>query len=259
MPPRDLVRLALASGVEVLAVTDHDTTSALEECLDEGAKAGLRVVPGIEMSSRLEGEDVHVLGYGIDFKSAPLNARLSDLHASRRERVGKICAKLAELGVGLDPADVLRQAGGKSVGRKHVARAMVSKGLVASQEEAFRKYLGSDSPANVPAGDLTPVEAASLIRAHGGLPVLAHPGFFDDDAFVEKVLDSAPFSGIEVFHRYESPKKHLRYLDIARRRNLLVTGGSDFHGDANVRNAELGSYGCPPEHWKGFEKLLIAR
>ncbi len=255
-PPRELIRLAKRAGVDVIAVTDHDTVEAIPECLDEGLAQGVRVIPGIEMSSRFEGHDIHVLGFGLDFASGELQASLGRLHESRRERVGKICEKLAALGVALDPADVLREAGGKSVGRRHVARAMVKKGLVRSLDEAFNKYLGQNSPANVPANELTPADAANLILRHGGVPSLAHPGFLDDDAVVDRVLDSTPIRAIEVFHRYRSATRHLKFLDLARRRGLRITGGSDFHGDDHPKNGALGSHRCPPPFWKDFEKSL---
>ncbi len=255
-PPRELVRLARAAGIEVLAVTDHDTVEAVEECLDEAKSAGLRIVPGIELSSTFEGRDVHVLGIGIDHRAGPLQERLAGLHEGRRRRVGVICERLSALGVALDPAEVLREAGGKSVGRRHVARALLKKGLVGDLEEAFHRFLGTGSPANVPANELSPREAAALVRRHGGIPVLAHPGFLDDDALLERILDDSGLRGIEVFHRYRSPVKHLVYLEIARRRHLLVTGGSDFHGDDHPRNARLGESTCPPGFWKDFENRL---
>jgi hypothetical protein len=197
-----------------------------------------------------------VLGLGLDHASPSLNGRLSELHEQRRARVGRICGLLGGLGVALDPAAVLREAGGKSVGRRHVARAMLKKGLVRSLDEAFARYLGKDSPANVPANELTPADAVSLVHRHGGLAVLAHPGFLPDDGVVEAVLDSAPFRGIEVFHRYESSTKHLAYLGLARRRMLLITGGSDFHGDEHPKNAGLGAFTCPPDCWKAIERAL---
>jgi len=255
-PPRELIRLAKATGVHVIAVTDHDTVEALPECIDEGRSLGVRVIPGIEMSSRFEGRDVHVLGLGIDHASPALNDRLAELHESRRVRVGKICDKLAALGVALDPKDVLREAGGKSVGRRHVARAMVKKGHVRTLNEAFEKYLGQNSPANVPANDLTPADAARLILDHGGVPSLAHPGFLDDPSIAERILDASPIRAIEVFHRYRSSTRHLRYLDLARRRQLRVTGGSDFHGDEHRKNGSLGSITCPPAFWKEMENIL---
>ncbi len=256
-PPRDLVRLAREAGLDVLAVTDHDTVEAVDECLEAGKERGVRVLPGIEMSSRFEGRDVHVLGFGIDHRAPALHARLDELHRLRRERVGRICGKLGALGVALDPAAVLAEAGGKSVGRRHVARAMVKSGLVPSIDEAFNRYLAEGAPANVPANELSPAEAASLIAAHGGVPALAHPGFFDDDALVDRVLDAAPrIRAIEVYHRYDSPRKHLRYLGVARRRGLLVTGGSDFHGDLHPHNAGLGGFLTPPADWKDLEMRL---
>ncbi|MBI3856690.1 MAG: PHP domain-containing protein, partial [Planctomycetes bacterium] len=221
-----------------------------------GRAQGVRVIPGIEVSSRFEGHDVHVLGFGIDSASPALQARLAELHEGRRVRVGRICARLGELGVGLEAAEVLQEAGGKSVGRRHVARAMVKKGLVASIDEAFNKYLGQGSPANVAANEMTPADAARLILDHGGIASFAHPGFLDDVSTVERILDSAPIRAIEVFHRYRSSTKHLRFLELARRRQLRVTGGSDFHGDDHPKNGSLGSFTTPPAFWKELEKSL---
>jgi len=255
-PPRDLIRLAKALGIDVLAVTDHDTVEGIPECLEEGRLLGVRVLPGIEVSSRLEGQDVHVLGLGIDHAAPGLLGRLEKLHASRRARIGEICDRLRRLGVALEPAEVLAEAGGKSIGRKHVARALFKKGLVRSLNEAFNRYLGQGSPANVPANELTPADAAQLILDYGGFPSLAHPGFLEDPQLAERILDSAPIRAIEVFHRYRSSTRHLRYLDLARRRDLRVTGGSDFHGDEHPHNGSLGSFRCPPEYWKEFEYRL---
>jgi predicted metal-dependent phosphoesterase TrpH len=257
-PPRELIRLARQAGVDVIAVTDHDSVEALPDCIDEGQKQGVRVLPGIEMSSRFEGQDVHVLGFGIDHTSPELLGRLSELHEGRRARVGRICEKLAGLGVALEPAEVLQEAGGKSVGRRHVARALLKKGLVRTLQEAFDKYLGQNSPANVPANEMTPADAARLILRHRGLPSLAHPGFLEDDGIVERILDSSPIRAVEVFHRYRSSTRHLRYLDLARRRQLRVSGGSDFHGDEHPKNGALASYTCPPAFWKELEISLRA-
>jgi len=245
--------------VGVLAVTDHDTVEAVPECLEEAKAAGLRVLSGIEMSALFEGSDIHVLGIGVDHRAPALLSTLAGLHEKRRTRVTAICDKLRGLGVALDPKEVLAEAGGKSVGRRHVARALVKKGLVKTLNEAFDRYIANDSPANVPAGEMTPAEAAEFIVRHGGLAVLAHPGFLEEDAKVARVLDSAPrIRGIEVFHRYRSANRHLRYLAMARQRDLLVTGGSDFHGDRDPRNAGLGSMIYPSAHWKDFEKRLPA-
>jgi predicted metal-dependent phosphoesterase TrpH len=252
-PPRDLVRLAKAAGVDVLAVTDHDTVDAIPECLEEAKAVGIRVVPGIEMSALFEGEGVHVLGLGIDWRSSRLGAVLDGIKARRRERVDLICAALGKAGAALSPEEVLAEARGKSVGRKHVARALVKKGLVRSEAEAFHRWLGTGGPADVRVHEMPPQEAATLIREHGGVAVLAHPGFFDDDARVERILDAAPaIRGIEVWHRYDAPRKHLRYLEVARRRDLRATGGSDYHGDEHRHNGGLGAFLTPWECWKNL-------
>lgn len=252
-PPRDLVRLAKASGVDILGVTDHDTVDAIPECLEEAKAVGIRVVPGIEMSALFEGEGVHVLGLGVDWRAPALREVLEGIKARRRERVDRICAALKGQGVALEPAEVLAEARGKSVGRKHVARALVRKGLVKTEQEAFNRWLGAGGPADVKVHDMPPQEAATLIRTHGGVAVLAHPGFFDDDARVERILDAAPaIRGIEVWHRYDSPRKHLRYMEIARRRDLRATGGSDYHGDEHRHNAGLGAFLTPRECWKNL-------
>src|SRR5262245_50031779 len=201
--PEELARLARAAGIDVLAVTDHDTLDGIAPAEEEGRRLGLRVVAGVEMSSQFEGRDVHVLGIGIDPANRQPDAQPEAMRAARRVRVGKICDALARAGVALDPDAVLAEAGGKSVGRKHVARAMVKRGLVPDEQAAFEKYLGEGGPAHVPSTEIAPSTAASFIRRAGGLPVLAHPHFFEDDEFVRRILDSTRFAGIEAYHRYE--------------------------------------------------------
>ncbi len=253
-PPVELVRLAKAAGLDALAVTDHDTTDGLDEAAAEGSRVGVRVVPGIEVSSIAEGQDVHILGIGVDRSRAAFQEALTKLKASRRARVDRICAALAAQGLALSPEEVLARAGGKSVGRKHVAKAMVGKGLVRSIEEAFAKYLSPGMPAHVPANELSPADAGRLVRSAGGVPVLAHPGFLRDDALVERILDESGARGIEVYRAYESPEMHGPYREMARRRDLVATGGSDFHGDEP--EARLGLFVTPPEEWRRLERLI---
>jgi hypothetical protein len=254
--PSELVRLAKAAGIDVLAVTDHDTLDGIAPAAEEGKRIGVRVVAGVEMSSQFEGHDVHVLGIGIDPANPELDRQLGEMRAARRVRVGRICDALAGQGVKLDPADVLAEAGGKSVGRKHVARAMVKRGLVPDQQTAFDRYLGQGAPAHVPSTEIPPARATAFIRRAGGLPILAHPHFFDDDALVGRILDSTLFAGIEAFHRYEKPGRHVGFLALARRRNLLVSGGSDYHGDDHPHNAGLGRYLTPRDQWLALERRL---
>lgn len=254
--PAGLARKARAAGIDVLAVTDHDTLDGIAPAAREGRKIGLRVVAGLEMSSQAEGRDVHVLGIGVDPGHEALRAQLAAMRRARKVRVRRICAALAKAGVPLEPEDVLAEAGGKSVGRKHVARALVRRGLVPNEGIAFEQYLGEGAPAHVASTELSPAQAASFIRRAGGLPVLAHPHFFGDDAFVRRLLDSTLFAGIEAHHRFERPRKYLAYLAIARERNLLVTGGSDYHGDDHPRNAGIGEFLTPPDQWALIERRI---
>ena len=254
--PDALARKARAAGIDVLAVTDHDTLDGIAGAAREGRTIGLRVVPGVEMSSQFEGRDVHVLGIGIDPAHRGLRGQLAAMRRARKARVAKICAALAEAGLKLDPEDVLAEAGGKSVGRKHVARALVKRGLVRNEGIAFEKYLGEGAPAHVRSTELSPAEAAAFIHQAGGLAVLAHPHFFGDDALVRRILASAPIAGIEAHHRYERPRKYLAYLAIARERNLIVTGGSDYHGDDHPHNAGMGEFLTPPDQWARIERRL---
>ncbi len=253
----DLVHKMKAAGVGLFALTDHDTTEGVEEAVIAGKKIGVEVVPGIEVSSRYESQDVHVLGIGVDITSKALQEKLALMRKSRIERVEKICAELGKLGKTLDARAVFAEAGGKSVGRKHVARAMEKAGLVKTQQEAFEKYLGAGKPANVAPNELSPAEAAEMIRLAGGVPVLAHPGFFDDDDLVERILDKTPVQGIEVYHQYDSPQKHLRYAGMAQRRDLLMTGGSDFHGEAHKHAVELGVHLTPVAEWRRLAARLV--
>lgn len=254
--PPELARLARAAGIDVLAVTDHDTLDGIAPAAEEGRRIGLRVIAGVEMSSQFEGRDVHVLGIGIDPSHRALNDQLESMRRERRERVKKICEALSRQGVPLEPGDVLAEAGGKSVGRKHVARAMVKKGFVPNDETAFEKYLGEGAPAHVRSTEIPPSAAASFIRGAGGLPVLAHPHFFDDDALVGRILDSTLFAGIEAYHRYEKPGRHVAFLAIARERNLIATGGSDYHGDDHPHNAGLGEHLTPADEWDRIQRRL---
>src|SRR5688500_18444995 len=169
--PAELARKARAAGIDVLAVTDHDNLDGIAPAAEEGRRIGLRVVPGVEMSSQFEGRDVHVLGIGLDPANRALNDQLESMRQARRTRVAKICEALARQGVTLDPAAVRAEAGGKSVGRKHVARALVKHGLVPDQATAFEWFLAEGMPAHIPSTEITPSRAAGFIRGAGGQPV----------------------------------------------------------------------------------------
>jgi predicted metal-dependent phosphoesterase TrpH len=241
LTPEALVARALEKHLAAVAVTDHDTIEALPRAR-AAATGGIEVVPGIEISSALEGHDLHVLGYYIDPENEPLRARLIRFQQERRERARQIVQRLAELGVHLDPDAVLEAAGPGAVGRPHVAAALVRGGHVGDLEEAFRRFLGAHGTAFVARPAFHPEEAIALIHAAHGVSVLAHPGNLLADAVVER-LALAGLRGVEVWHPHHQPATTRRWRALAERLGLLETGGSDFHGQP--RAADLGDLDVP--------------
>jgi predicted metal-dependent phosphoesterase TrpH len=237
--PLELVELAQQRGVEALAISDHDTFAGYDQALPEARSRGLDLVCGIELSTRVPGakaRTVHLLGYFLrQPPPADFRAWLNELLAGRRDRNQRLVASLREKGVEIELAEVER-LGRTLTGRPHFARLLIDKGYVANYEEAFRRYLGETAPTYVER--YAPYVAAGIRRVleAGGLPVLAHPirlGIRDlnaEESFIGELRD-AGLRGIEVFHSDHRPADMQRYSGIARKYNLLVTGGSDFHGD----------------------------
>ena len=237
--PLELVELAQERGVEALAISDHDTFAGYDQALPEARSRSLDLVCGIELSTRVPGtkaRTVHLLGYFLRQPPPPeFRAWLEEMLAGRRDRNQRLVASLREKGVEIELAEVER-LGRTLTGRPHFARVLIDKGYVTSYEEAFRRYLGETAPTYVER--YAPYVAAGIQRVleAGGLPVLAHPirlGMRDlnaEESFIGELRD-AGLRGIEVFHSDHRPADMERYGGIARKFNLLVTGGSDFHGD----------------------------
>jgi 3',5'-nucleoside bisphosphate phosphatase len=231
--PRQLVEQAAAAGVTTLSVTDHDTTAALSEASAHAAAAGLRFVPGIEITAIEDGADVHVLGYFIDPASPRLSAFLGAQRSSRVERVKAIGERLAGIGMPVDIGPLLAAAGrqeGRSVGRPQVARALVAAGHAVDTNDAFERWLGRGRPGFVPRDGAASDEVIAVIHDAGGLASLAHPGLTKVDARIEALRD-AGLDALEAYHSEHDPVTRDRYRQIATSLNLLVTGGSDYHGD----------------------------
>lgn len=246
LTPADLVRQASRRGLTILALTDHDTTSGLAEAISTGEVLGVRVIPGIELSTDVRAGEVHMLGYGIDPGSEPLQEALTRYRQARLERAERIIARLRELGVDLPEGSVKASAGDASVGRPHIARAMIAAGYVQSVSEAFDRYLGNDKPAYIASERKpTPSEAIRLILAAGGLPVHAHP--FTFECFPESLpeLVEAGLAGIEVYYAEYSPERREMLALIAAEHGLLATGGSDYHGEKFKERRDLGSVELP--------------
>ncbi|MCA9862410.1 MAG: PHP domain-containing protein [Thermomicrobiales bacterium] len=231
LSPAALVAEAAARGVRFLGLTDHDTVAGIPEAQQAGAALGVEVIPGVELSTSLSGgEDIHLLGYYVDGSNAELLAGLAAFAAARQERAARILARLREIGLALDAEEVYAQAGHGTIGRPHIARALVAAGYATDLPDAFSRLIGRHKPAYIPRPRVDPRDAIALVKAAGGVPVLAHP--FSPGG-VEGVLDRlipAGLLGMEVDYGEYSPEDRATLGQIARRRGLIATGGSDFHG-----------------------------
>lgn len=235
-----IARLVQRAGVTFFAVTDHDTMDALPQAEEAAYDRGLAFVPGVEIST--EGDDeVHILGYGVQYDDDVLQACLRQAARDRENRILAMAEKLSALGMPLPLKDVTARAGG-SLGRPHLARAMMEQGYVESVQQAFDQYLGKSRPAYLPRDTMTASQAISLLRDRGAVPVLAHPGLIrwplEKLLPMLKIWQDAGLRGIEVYH--PANQGNYPYWDrLARQRGLLVTGGSDFH-DGTSSHGQIG-------------------
>jgi len=255
LSPRELVRAAAKRGVRVLAITDHDSTEGLDEALDEATRhPPLTIVPGLEINCDVPGAEVHILGYYVDRSAAWFQDFLREQRAERVARVHRIAARLAELGMPIDPAEVFAIVQEGSAGRPHVAQVMVQHGYVKSVREAFDRWLHTNGPANVPRKRLTPSEAVRIVRRAGGVPVFAHPGLAARDELVPELV-AAGLMGIETFYAEHSAAQTAHYADLCREHGLVATGGSDYHGERSGRTNPLGH---PPVPMRVYDNLRAA-
>lgn len=229
--PEAIVHKAVERGLTIIAIADHDTVDGIAPAL-AAAKAfpWLRVISCVEIGSDVPHGEVHVLGYFIDYTSHELKATLARLRRSRRERAQKMIAKLENLGIHIEWQQVQKIAGGGSIGRPHIAQAMLDKGYVTSLREAFTKYINQGGPAYVEREKMTPVEAVELIVKANGLPVLAHPLTITDPEAVMVELKAAGLVGIEAYYDGYTAEEISRLVKLAERHNLIASGGSDYHG-----------------------------
>ena len=238
--PSELVSKARAAGLLHFSITDHDTTAGLAEARAAARHEGLELIDGIEISAVSEGRDVHVLGYFIDPESPVLRAFLARQRDDRLRRVREMGTRLQALGAAIDVAPILADAArGRSVGRPQIAAALVAAGHVATRDDAFRQFLEFGGPAFIPRAGAPPEEVVGIIHAAGGLASLAHPGLARRDHLIP-VLAAAGLDAIEVRHSDHDAATEARYREMARALGLLVTGGSDFHGDSGHRESRLG-------------------
>lgn len=233
--PFELLEKAKEAGLSCIAIVDHDSVTGVESLLEANQIKNdhdIEVLAGVELSCEYEGLEIHILGYLIDYAHKALRERLEYLRKNRIERIYKILDKLKGLGINLRSDSVFVQCSSQgSVGRLHVARAMLAEGSVNSVAEAFVRYIGEKSPAYVLGFKFSPQEAISLIKQTGGIPVLAHPYIVNKEDLISKLIDYG-MMGLEVYYPEHTQAMMDFYLSLAKKYNLLVTGGSDYHGTA---------------------------
>ncbi|MFC0330772.1 PHP domain-containing protein [Paenibacillus sepulcri] len=232
--PRENVRMAKEAGLAAIAITDHDTVDGIAEAIEAGKELGVIVVPGVEISTAANGSDIHILGYYTDWQSESWRLKLGSLLQTRDRRNLMIIEKLRNLGISITLEEVVEEARkqgkeGGTIGRPHMASLLVAKGIVASIQEAFDRYLASDGAAFANPPRLHPFEAIDWIREAGGTSVIAHPGLYGDDVLVEEIIRHGA-QGIEVYHSDHGPEDEIRYIRLAEKYKLIITGGSDYHG-----------------------------
>jgi len=244
LAPAALVELARREGVGVLGVTDHDTVAGLDEALEAGARLGVEVIPGLELSSHHQRQEVHLLGYFVDHRRPALLEQLTVWRADRVRRLHQMVDRLRRYGIHLDADRIAARGAAASVGRPHVAAALVEAGHVATIEAAFDRFLADGKPAYVPRQRVPVAQAMAVVCAAGGLPVLAHPGTYRNDGMIPELVRDG-LAGIEAFHRDHNEAATARYRRIAARYGLARTGGSDFHGLPGGTAHRLGQPSLP--------------
>ena len=255
LPPADLVARAAAAGLTTIAVTDHDTVGGLHDAAAAATAAGVRLIPGIEITAVEDDRDTHVLGYFVDPETPALASFLVRQRADRIRRVQEMAERLAALGAPIDPEPLIARGleEGRSVGRPHVAAALLALGHVRSWDEAFERFLEKGKPAFVPRCGAPAAEVVRIIHTAGGVASLAHPGLTRVDALIP-LLASAGLDAIEAAHADHDPDTEARYRALALSLRLAVTAGSDFHGDHGRHPAALGRIVMTPAELARLEE-----
>ena len=262
--PAELVRRARAIGLDVVALTDHDTFDGLDEAVAEGERLGIRVVRGMELSCSRQGNSVHVLAYGADPASPGLAAEMARVRDGRLGRLAGVLAKLAELGVPVSEAEVMAQVGDSpSVGRPHIADALIEAGHVRDRQEAFDRFLADGGPAHVHRYTIEVERGIDLVHGAGGLAVIAHPWgrgreYLLPSGVLQALARDRGLDGIEVDHQDHDLETRQRLRAVADSVGLLATGASDYHGVGKLDH-ELGCNTTDPQVFNEMERRLESR
>lgn len=253
LSPDEVVSRAHKLGMAFLAITDHDTIEGITLAKEEGNTLGIEVIPGIELSAEIDNTEIHILGYFLEFQDPYLLKTLGYLKAARIKRAQQIVHKLNSLGLEIAMDKVIAIAGSGVVGRLHIARAMVDMGYVDSVHSAFQNYIGHKKSAYIERNKLSARDAIEIILKSKGLPVLAHPFSIGRDDLISKLI-AYGLQGIEVYHSEHDFHHTHYYLQLARKYNLLITGGSDCHGPLYKNKMLMGKVNIPYNHLESMKE-----
>lgn len=256
--PEEIVAMAKNIGLIYFAITDHDTVDGVKYLYENGIypDKGIKIVPGIEFSANNAEHDIHIVGYNIDIYNGALSDMINEISEARWTRFSEMIKNLQDNKYNIREADVLQVAGSsRSIGRFHIARALVKKGEFKTVREAFEKMLGKDKPAYAPRYFPEVEEIVDVIHQAGGQAVLAHPKLVENDSLVEEICTKV--DGLEIFYPNHQAEDIQRYLSFAEKFKLLVVGGSDFHGYASRFVNELGDFTIADDIAKKIYELSI--
>ncbi len=262
--PAELVRRSAAAGLDVVALTDHDTFDGLDEAVAAGEQHDVRVIRGLEMSTSRAGHSVHLLAYGVDEEDPALSAELIKIRSGRSGRLAPVLAKLAELGVPVTEQQVRAQVGDSpSVGRPHIADALVKAGHVVNRTEAFDRFLADGGPAHVARYTVDLERGIDLVHQARGVAVIAHPWGRGrkrllPPAVLERLVDEHGLDGVEVDHQDHDPAERKELRRLATSLGLIMTGSSDYHGVGKVDH-DLGCNTTDPEMFARLQELTALR
>lgn len=242
LSPSELIDLAIKQNLQGIAITDHDSILGIKEAISYSTKYdNFKVISGIEFGSIYEDEEVHILGYFIDYNNEELISTTEKLRHERINRAIRIMDNLNELGINITIDDVVKHSRDKYIGRPHIARALIDKGYVSSIEEAFEKYLDRGKPGYSERLHLSIEETINLIKKTGGIATLAHPGLIKNKSIVDHTINKG-IQGIECVHSKHTANDTDYFIKLARKNNLIITGGSDYHGDLVDGELILGKF-----------------
>jgi len=253
LSPEGAVEEANMAGLAAISIADHDSVNGIEAAISAGKKYGVEVIPGVELSSEFEGQELHILGYFIDWHDKWLRDKLLTIQEARIDRAKRILDRLRDLNINISYNTVIVIAGG-AVGRPHIAQVMLDRNYVRTVQEAFEKYLGISRPAYVRKYPLSPAEAIRMIRRVGGISALAHPMFARTDEVLPELVDKG-LQAIEAYHSRHDAAATRHFEELAKKYDLLIVGGSDAHG----REVPVGAVRIPYEFVEKLKEELVLR